>query len=159
MAYEPLTPAIFKTKKPQFADVPNDVVQMYIDMASRFVDQTWLPGDYEDAWVAATCHLMTLDGLGTDEASKSWQTGAANYQSIRSGQLTLTRYAKGPDSGGTFLDWLDQTPCGKFYALLLRMNRGGPRILTVSGCGGPSGYAKDWPLGTGGWPSFWWSGQ
>lgn len=150
MAYEALTPSRFKQLKPQFTAVDDAVVQSYIDLATMWVDQSWPENAYEPAWAAITCHLMTLDGLGTDAESKGQASGAAAYQSIKSGELTLTRYQK---SAGemSYLDWLGQTKCGAFFAQLLRMAKGGPRVAMggVSGC--HSAYAKDWPLGTGGW--------
>jgi hypothetical protein len=137
-----MTPAQFKVLKPQFASVPDVRVQSYLDMAARIV----FDPDDQDALASLACHLMTLDGLGTDATSKSFATGAASYQSIKSGQLTLTRYQKAA-GGSSYADWLGQTPCGQFYALLLKMARGGPRVAR----GGPSrcitAYAKDgWPL-------------
>lgn len=139
-----MTPTEFKTRKPQFAAVPDVTVQMYLDMAGRYAfDPT-----NDDAVAALTCHFMTLDGLGTDAASKSWATGAASYQSIKSGQLTLTRYQKAAGEGTTWTSWLGQTQCGQFYALLLKMARGGPRVVTGGVYAYGSGYAKDvW-----GWP-------
>lgn len=139
-----VSPAEFKIAKPQFAAVPDATVQAYLDMAARLVDTTW--GDDQDAGqTAMACHLMTLEGLGTDPASISFQTGAAAYESIKSGQLTLTRYARDASSGGSFSSWLELTPCGQFYALLLRMNRGGPRVAYGGGCQPITAYAKDWP--------------
>lgn len=140
-----MTPAQFKTAKPQFAAVPDTKVQAYLDMAARFVDGSW-GADQDMAQIAMTCHLMTLDGLGTDAQSQSQASGAAQYQTVKSGLLTLTRFQKAA-STSTFKDWLSQTACGQFFAVLLRMNRGGPRVVR----GGPSGritaYAKDgWPL-------------
>ena len=140
-----MTPAEFKTRKPQFAAVPDVTVQMYLDMAARYVfDPT-----NDDALAAFTCHLMTLDGLGTDAGSASFRTGAAEYQSIKSGQLTLTRYQKVAGEGTSFSTWLGQTPCGQFYALLVNMERGGPRVATggVGRC--VTAYSKDaygWPV-------------
>ena len=140
-----MTPAEFKLAKPQFAAVPDATVQAYLDTAARFVDDSW--GDDADAALTAmTCHLMTMDGLGTDAQSQANASGASEYQTVRSGLLTLTRFQKAA-STSTFKDWLMQTNCGQFYAILLRMNRGGPRVVR----GGPSvclsPYAKDgWPL-------------
>lgn len=41
-----MTPTEFKTLKPQFASVPDATVQMYLDMAARYVfdpekEKTW----------------------------------------------------------------------------------------------------------------------
>lgn len=137
-----MTPAEFKALKPQFAAVPDERVQSYLNLAARIVFD---PED-QDALAALTCHLMTLDGLGTDASSKSFATGAASYQSIKSGQLTLTRYQKAAGEGTSYQSWLGQTPCGQFYALLLKMARGGPRIARGGPSSHPSYYAKDWPM-------------
>lgn len=157
MAYEQLTPEAFKTAKPQFAAVENATVQSYIDMASRLVDTSWAAGDYSNAWIALTCHFMTLDGLGTDAASKGFKAGAAFYQTIRSGQLTLTRYRETSSESTDFGTWLKSTPCGNYYYLLLQLNKRGPRVL-IGACGPQtSPYAKDQPVpGWGGWPNDFW---
>lgn len=145
-----VTPEQFKIAKPQFAAVPDATVQMYLDMAARYV----FDPENDDAIISFTCHLMTLDGLGTDAASTSWRTGAASYQSIKSGQLTLTRYQRAAGEGTTWSSWLGQTQCGQFYALLLKMERGGPRVVSggVGRC--VTAYSKDmwgWPID--GWAS------
>lgn len=150
-----MTPSEFKALKPQFADVDDTIVQTYLDLAGRYVFD---PAN-DDAVAALTCHFMTLDGLGTDAASKSFASGEAAYQSIKSGQLTLTRYQRAAGADETFSGWLRQTPCGKFYALLLKLERGGPRLVSggVGTCVTP--YSKDalgWPLdswATGGYGS------
>ncbi len=134
-----VTPAQFKAAKPQFAAVPDETVQAYLTLSERFTT-----GD-DDATILMTCHLMTLDGLGTDAASQSFVTGAAEYQSIRSGQLTLTRYQKAA-STGSYGDWLQSTPCGRVFWQLIRATRGGPRVALGGRGGGYSYYAKDWPL-------------
>lgn len=138
-----MTPAEFKALKPQFSDVADETVQSYLGMAGRIA----FDPDDQDALAALTCHLMTLDGLGTDPTSQSFASGDAAFQTIKSGQLTLTRFQKQTNAGTSYQSWLGQTPCGQLYALLLKMARGGPRIAR----GGPSrcitAYAKDgWPL-------------
>lgn len=151
MSYEKPTPAEFKIAKPQFAAVNNETVQMYLDMASRVVDESWTEGDYKNAIIAFACHLMTLEGLGTDAYSQGFKTGQAEYESIKSGQVTLTKFRAKSEGTGYFA-WLQTTPCGKYYAMLLQLNRGGPRIIMggVSPCGSP--YAKDHPGPAYGWP-------
>ncbi len=151
MAYDNLTPARFKQLKPQFAAVDDAVVQSYIDMASVFVDQSWPEKLYEQAWTAYTCHLMTMDGLGTDAESRSEASGRAQYQSIKSGELTLTRFQKAAGDMN-YGEWLSQTKCGAYFFQLLRMVKGGPRVAigAIGGC--VSGYAKDWQGPAYGWP-------
>lgn len=150
MAYEALTPARFKELKPQFVGVSDPIVQSYIDLASMWVDESWPEKAYEQAWAAMTCHLMTLDGQGTDAQSQQFKAGLANFQSFKSGEMTLTRYQKAA-GGMSYADWLEQTVCGAFFSQLLRMAKGGPRIAFGGiGCG-VSPYAKDAPQA---WPTF-----
>lgn len=136
-----MTPAQFKALKPQFSTVSDATVQTYLDLAGRMA----FDPENDDAVAALSCHFMTLDGLGSDAASQAQKSGTAGYQTIKSGQLTLTRFQK-QSNGSSFSDWLNQTPCGQFYYLLQRAHRGGPRVAL--GGGGPrtSYYAKDWPM-------------
>lgn len=137
-----MTPEQFKTAKPQFQDVPDATVQSYIDMAAEFV-----PATDDNATILMTCHLMTLDGLGTDAASETHRTGTAEYQSIRSGNLTLTRYAKSASEAGySFMEWMASTPCGRQLYLILKRKRGGPRVASGRVGRVASGYALDWPF-------------
>lgn len=153
-----VTVAQFKEAKPQFSDVADDVVQMYLDLGVLFVDDSWPASAHDPALIAITCHLMTLEGLGNDAESQGYASGSSDYQTIRSGELTLTR-AREASSGMTYDEWLMQTRCGQFYMQLLRMVKGGPRVAMALGGSVRSAYAKDWPLGTGGWPSWWWGGN
>ena len=148
MAYVHVTPALFKTAKPQFAAVPDVTAQSYLDLAAVVVDDTSWPSQaaYNSLIISLTCHLMTLDGLAAEGDSG----GMSQYQTIRSGELTLTRFARA--AGQTsYQDWLNSTPCGQTYAMLLNMLTRGPRVAHAASCM-PSGYAKDWPGPAYGWP-------
>jgi len=145
MAYVKPTPEDFKTAKPQFAAVANPTVQAYLDLAARVVDESWTEGDYKPAMIAYTCHLMTLEGLGSDPISQSHASGNAEYQTIKSGELTLTRFRSSVAATTKYIDWLASTPCGRFYSMLLKMNRGGPIGVSISRGPCTSPYAKDWP--------------
>lgn len=145
MAYAPITPEDFKAAKPQFTNVPDETVQVYLDLAGLWVDESWPDRLYQPAVIAITCHLATLDGLGTDAQSKLFKSGRSDFQSIKSGEVTLTRFQKSA-ADMTYLDWLGQTQCGAFFVQLLRMAKGGPRIA-MGGVGhSQSGYAKDVPF-------------
>lgn len=136
-----MTPAEFKALKPQFAAVPDATVQAYLTLAEGIVfDPT-----NNAAVMALTCHLMTLDGLGTDAESQSFADGSAAFQTIRSGQLTLTRFQRAAN-GSSYVDWLARTKCGEFYLLMLKGLRGGPRMALGGSGVGTSPYAKDWPF-------------
>ena len=148
MPHQTVTPALFKEVKPQFADQSDASVQLFLNAAGRVVDHSWDEDDYPLAVIAYACHLMTLDGLGTDAASKSFKTGRADIQTIKSADVTLVRFAKA--AGSTpYAEWLASTPCGQQFAFMLRVNRSGPRVAMAASFPAVSGYAKDLPLG---WP-------
>lgn len=152
MAIEKVIVDQFKTAKPQFANVPDDTIQTYLDLAELWVDGSWPEKLYKPAMIAAACHLMTLDGLGTDAYSQSQKDGTALFSTIRSGQLSLTRYRQSSGDNSDYQSWLSQTPCGQFFLQLLRRVKAGPRVVTVSGMGCASPYAKDQHCGSYGWP-------
>lgn len=146
-----MTPQRFKTLKPQFYEVPDEIVQSYLDLSVLWVDDSWPESALDPAVAAITCHLMTIDGLGTDAESGGNASGFSDFQSIKSGEVTITRYQKAA-SGSSYQDWLASTRCGTFYLSLLRMIRRGPRVV-MGGVGrATSPYAKDSPLG---WPGGW----
>lgn len=141
-----VTPTSFKAAKPQFAAVADPTVQAYLDLAARVVGEGWLAADVDAALTAYTCHLMTLEGLGTDAASVSFAKGTAEFQTVKSGELTLTRFRSSQPVTTSYSDWLSSTQCGRFFLMLAKMNRGGPRQISITTCP-PSPYAKDWPHG------------
>lgn len=142
-----VTPTEFKTAKPQFAAVSDATVQGYLDLSELWVNG-W-PAEWEDrATIAVTCHLMTIDGLGTDAGSQAFASGMGAFSTIKSGELTLSRFKGQAESAGQSTSgWFGQTPCGQQYLAMSRVLFGGPRVArgTVGGCVSP--YAKDawWP--------------
>lgn len=142
-----VTPAQFKTAKPQFAAVPDVTVQAYLDATAIIVDASWPASSADQATIALTCHLMTLEGLGTDAESQSQADGTWQYSDIWSGELRLRRQRdRAVAAGVSYTAWLQQTKCGQYFAILLRMTRGGPRAISIAIGVRTSGYAKDHPL-------------
>lgn len=140
MAYVVPTPAQLKTMFPEFSTVGDTVVQTYIVLANRFVDETWLGADFTNAIMFLAAHFLAIMGYGK---SADTYTNLSIFQTIRSGSLTLTRFDKSQQSEDVMN--FKATRYGKMYRMLLQMNKGGPRV--VGGCFIPtSGYAKDWPL-------------
>ena len=144
----PVTPAQLRSARPQFAAVSDWVVQQYLDQAVIGAGPGWPDWLQDQAQIAYACHLMTLDGLGTDPASQSFASGHSEFQSIRSGAVTLTRFRSSAEAAGhSYSGWLAQTPCGRQFLVWLRSVRGGPRVAMGGvGRGGVGAYAKDWPL-------------
>lgn len=146
MAHAPVTVADFITLKHQFSGVDTAVIQSYLDVASLIIDDSWPEAFYRLAIPAFTCHLMTIEGLGTDAASTAFAAGFAGMQSIKSGSVTLTRM-NFTESVGDPAVWLSSSPCGAYYLQLLRMVRGGPRVAMGATGYGFSAYAKDFMFG------------
>ena len=126
---DPVTPTDFLAAKTQFASVGSAVVQGYLDAAEIAVDGSWPEKLYKMAVIAFTCHLMTLDGKGTDAASIAFGSGVMDIQSFKSGSVTLTRFSQ-QSVDFTFVAWLNRTTCGTFYSQLLNMAKSGPRIAS-----------------------------
>lgn len=146
MAYVIPTAADLKTRFPEFSTVDDAVVTARIEEATRMVDETWTEGDYTLAIELYAAHIMALEGLGTGPDSQNNTGQLANFQTIRSGQLTLTRGSYG--SGGDTGDWYCSTRYGSRFWRLLKQNKGGPGVAVTDPGTVTSGYSKDWPF----WP-------
>lgn len=149
MTYAPVTPAQFVVMKSQFVSVDTNTVQGYLDLASYVIDDSWVEQLYRPAVMAYACHLMTLDGLGTDGASKAFKSGFSDLQSIRSGSVTLVlgRFRSAAQKQDfSYAEWLSQTACGMTYLQYLRMAKGGPRVAMGATASVVSGYAKGHPF-------------
>lgn len=141
MSYTLPTAANLKARFPEFSAVSDAIVTEAIREASGMVDKTWLESDYRIAIMLAACHIMALEGLGTGPDSKSNSGSAANFQTIRSGQLTLTRGNTVAYGDGS---WWGSTRYGRRFWYYLRRNKAGPRVV-AGDTGAQSGYAKDVP--------------
>lgn len=144
----PVTAASFKIAKPQFAAVADGTVAAYLAMTAAIaVDATWPDSVRDTACIAYTCHLMTRDGLGTDPQSKRFANSTAEYKTIKSGELTLTRSDAPPTERGEYAAWLASTNCGAFFLQLARLAKGGLQTVSISTpANGASAYAKDFPI-------------
>lgn len=142
MAYVEPTPTMLKERFPAFSEVPDTVVKQAIDEAHRMVDKSWCDGDYTLAIILAACHIMAMDGLGNSPEANAIAKGTASYQTIKSGQLTLTRgdWAKTVGNDG---NWWAGTSWGRRFYRLLVLNKRGPRVAVAGTGSGQSGYAKD----------------
>jgi hypothetical protein len=150
MANTPPTAAQFKALLPKFAAVPDATVDAYIALAAMIVDDEWPAFNYTLAITSYACHLLTIAGFGTGQESEDNASGLSAFQTIKSADLTLTRFAKAA-SGSSYIDWLNSTTCGQQFAIYLQQGRGGPRIISgavVPGYGGYRDsilYGLEWP--------------
>lgn len=150
MAYTLPTPQNIKDRWPAiFGAVADATIQIWINTAALQHDESWLETDYTYAIELLTGHLMIMAGIGAGAQAEANAGGMSVFQTIKSGQLTLTRGATSQDSSGVPSPW-NTTQFGIEWYWLARKNR--PIAAVAAGdVTGPSGYAKDWPWGTGGW--------
>lgn len=148
MAYVKPDPAYIKARYPDFANVPNATIQAYIDDCP--VDNSWLESDYMRAIALWVCHTMSINGIGGDDVA---EFAASGIKSFRSGALDVS-FAENDTSSSDIGGW-DASKYGKQFFMLLRQNKGGPRVAAGGGCG-LSGWAKDWPapFGWSGWHGY-----
>jgi hypothetical protein len=132
--YRMPTPGELGAKYPAFAAVPYSTVQVHLNDAATSVDTTWREVDYAPAVMALAAHKMTLLDIGDHGEIEGY--ARRGLSSIRSGGFSAQFSDKkvGAACGGTF----DATPYGREYALLLRRNKAGPRIVPSSAA--PSDY-------------------
>jgi hypothetical protein len=124
MAYTVPTADELQTRYSAFADVADATVDYWIEDAQRFVDETWTEADYAPALMALAAHNMTLGGIGTDSASLSGLPAGVTRFKSGSFEASFTDDAANARMSGSF----GATRYGQEYLLLLRRNKGGPRV-------------------------------
>lgn len=129
MAYVTPTPADLKAMHPKFAAVVDQVVADAIAEGEGRVDDTWLERDRRPAVMLYAAHVMTMNGHGSGTEAQLAADGLGEFQSIRSGGLSVTRFERGRDAGT-----LGSTSYGKRFRELLRLNHGGPRAVPPADC-------------------------
>jgi hypothetical protein len=126
LAYTIPTAADLKALYPAFADVADATVDAWIAKAStEAVDTSWQEIDYAPAIIDYAAHRMALLGLGVQSEVEGY--ARAGLTGIRSGSFSANFSDKkvSKASGGS----LDATAYGQSYKLLLRRNKGGPRVV------------------------------
>lgn len=145
MAYTLPTPQSIKDRWPAiFGAVSDTTIQIWINTAALQHDTSWLETDYTYAIELLTGHLMIQNGIGAGAQAEANAGGMSVFQTIKSGQLTLTRGATSQDNSGVPSPW-NTTQFGIDWYWLARKNRP-PMTVTGGIDGGQSGYAKDWPM-------------
>lgn len=145
MAYTLPTPQNIKDRWPAiFGAVADGTIQIWIDTAALSVDTSWLETDYTYAIELLAGHLMIENGIGAGAQAEANAGGMSAFQSIKSGQLSLTRGTTSQDSTGVPSPW-NTTSFGIQWYWLARKNR--PVAVVAAGAVGfQSGYAKDVPF-------------
>lgn len=140
MAYVRPAPAELKAKYPAFAAVADATIQAYLDDAP--VDDSWLESDYAKAIMLWAAHTMTVNGIGVTEIEGYAASGLSR---LKSGTLDVSFKESASSADG---QWSGSKYGPQFY-VLLRVNKGGPRVIQAAGAGCQSGWAKDVPFWNG----------
>lgn len=125
VGYQAPTPAHLMAKYPAFHDVAYSTIAAHLADAREGVDTSWSEARYAPALMALAAHTMALLGLGeTDDVQAYARKGVS---SIRDGafSVSLSDRRVAEASGGGY----DATPYGRAYKLLLRREKGGPRVI------------------------------
>ena len=137
MAYVVPTAADLKARFPAFADVLDATVNLYI--ADAQVDETWLEADYAPAIMAWAAWAMTDFGIGTGGEVAGYI--GSGVTKLKSGTLDVSFSDKASSASG-----YETNVYGRQYLMLLRKNKGGPRVIrgNPGDCGwGPTGILNN----------------
>jgi hypothetical protein len=121
MAYTLPTLDDFRVDFPLFEDVEDEPAQFALDLAARFVDNSWIEADYARAIKLLAAHYLQ-SAINEQSTSGSGST----TESINVGPITIRTVsaasAKGQFSYGT-------TSFGTQFEDLLRANQSGPLVI------------------------------
>lgn len=136
MPYTAPTPAELQARYPAFASVAEATIQVWLTDSERYVDTSWIEGDYQPAIMAHAAHQMALLSLGTQSASGAIPAGMTRWKSgvvdVTISEAAASQSAKGGYSATVY---------GREYLMLRRRSFAGPRIVaagTLPTCGYPT---------------------
>lgn len=128
MPYTAPTAADLKTRYPAFTPVPDATIDYWIADAGRMVDASWFEADQKPAALSLAAHNMALSGVLPKTGAASLPAGVTRFRSA-SMDVGLSDAAANRALTGGYA----ATPYGQEFAVMLRRNRGGPRLV---GCVG-----------------------
>jgi hypothetical protein len=134
MAYTAPAPADLKIRYPAFAAVDDATVQYWLTDGERFVDTSWIEGDYAPALMAVAAHNMARGGLGAS-SSASIPAGVTRFKSGAI-DVTISESAAAAQSRGGYAS----TIYGIEFLALQRRSFSGPHVIaagTLPACGYP----------------------
>lgn len=111
---------------PAFAAIPIGTIRMWLTDAERFVDTTWLEGDYAPALMARAAHSMALAGIGASDGAAELPAGVSRFKSGNMDVTIVDAVAAANASGG-----YSSTRYGKEFVALQRRNFGGPSVVAA----------------------------
>jgi hypothetical protein len=134
MPYDTPTVQEFKDRFSELIAIPSQGIQNLLDLAGRFIDQTWIEGDYKPALLYLAAHFAVLardaaaSAIGASVGQSSGGGGAGVYlRSISFGDRRIMYGALPAGSiaaaqSATTTDSLVSSAYGQVYLMFLRRN-------------------------------------
>jgi hypothetical protein len=124
------TAAELKARNPEFTDVSDPRVEIFIEEASSMVDESWVERDFKPAILALASHNMSMEGEPHRSQGKVTNalTDGRPISSRKVGDVSTAFESSDTstseqDKGSTFTSGLSKTAYGKKYLSLLRLNQ------------------------------------
>ena len=137
MAHVVPTAADLIARYPAFADVPTATIDVHIaDAAATAVDTSWSEASYAPAIAAFAAHRMTLLDIGVHGDVAGFL--GKGVTRIRTGNFDAS-FSEGRVAA-TSSGALDATRYGQEYKRLLKMEKGGPRVVPAGAGVGDFGH-------------------
>jgi hypothetical protein len=102
----------FLTRFPEFADYDGDIVDAALEEAARWVDDSWLDGDFQIAIMLLAAHILFVGGGDS----------IAGSTTLKIGPFTESFKAGGDK-------WADASSYGQRFIQLRRVNH--PQIMVI----------------------------
>lgn len=126
--YAKPSPAHLIARYPAFAAVPLTTIRTWLADAERFVDSSWLEGDYAPALMALAAHNMALAGIGTATGAGAIPAGVTRFRSGAMDVAIADAVATRQADGG-----YQATRYGQEFVRMQRRNFAGPRLVRACG--------------------------
>jgi hypothetical protein len=120
MPYTAPTRDEFIAAYPEFEDTEGTLIDNALARGGRNVDTTWFEDDYQTGYMLYAAHLLALNEIAADTGGEG-----GNIASESLGPISVS-YSKSATADPT---GFGVTSYGQQYYNLLKLNRGGPRII------------------------------
>lgn len=118
------TGAHLVARYPAFASVPLATVRMWLTDAERFVDTSWIEGDYAAALMVKAAWSMAKQGLGAPSGAAALPAGVTRFRSGSMDVAISEKVALAAVDGGIAAGIYEAEFCA-----LQRRSFGGPRLV------------------------------
>lgn len=130
-----------RARYPEFEPVSHTRLTLFIDEASRRVDDSWLEADQSPAILNLACHLLSLEGepsASVDGVSNSANTNLKNGRFLKSRKVgdvsnewaeSAASAAVGAMSKTALQAGYNSTPYGAKFLSIMKLNHSGARVV------------------------------